>query len=61
MVMEIELDVILDLWLFSFFIIIIINVGVRVSLRVSRLILWVLKLTTMQVSSSHEVCETQDL
>jgi hypothetical protein len=59
--MEIELDVILDLWLFSFFIIIIINVGVRVSLRVSRLILWVLKLTTMQVSSSHEVCETQDL
>jgi hypothetical protein len=61
MVMEIELDVILDLWLFSFFIIIIINVGVRVSLRVSRLILWVLKLTTMQVFSSHEVCETQDL
>ena len=45
----------------QFFFIIIINVGVRVSLRVSRLILWVLKLTTMQVSSSHEVCETQDL
>ena len=61
MVMEIELDVILDLWLFSFFIIIIINVGVRVSLPVSRLILWALKLTTIQVSSNHEVCETQDL
>jgi hypothetical protein len=61
MVIEIELDVILDLWLFSFFIIIVINVDVRVSLRAPRLILWVLKLTIMQVSSSHEVCETRYL
>jgi hypothetical protein len=61
MVMKIELDVILDLWLFSFFVIIIINVGVRVSLRTPRLILWALKLTTMQISSCHEICETRYL
>jgi hypothetical protein len=36
-----------------------INVSVRASLRVHRLISWVLKLTTMQASSGPEICETR--
>jgi hypothetical protein len=38
-----------------FFIIIIINVGIRASLHGPQLISWALKLT----SSNHEVCETR--
>ena len=35
------------------------NMDIRVSLRISRLILRVLKLKIMQASSSSEVCETR--
>ena len=36
-----------------------INVGVRTSLRASRLILWILKLTTIKASSDPETYKTR--
>jgi hypothetical protein len=43
----------------SYFYLFFINVGVWISLRISRLISQVLKLATMKIFSGPEVCETR--